>query len=618
MHYPTWTGAVYHDGSALYLQPSQPYQLGQQVTVRLRTPLDAPITQAFIRICPDGEQTFVAMQPAERSETAQWWQGQITLSMPRTGYRFWLMTEQGGWWLSAAGIQRSTPTDASDFKLLADYHAPTWVHSAVFYQIFPDRFCDGEPSNNVVDGEYQVYGVPTIARQWGEAPQKATGGVEFFGGDLQGIRQKLEYLDQLGINALYLTPIFTAPSNHKYDTADYLQIDQHFGGEAALAELRQASQRYQMKLMLDIVLNHCGYTHHWFTAAQADAHAPTADYFSWTAHPNEYESWLGHRSLPKLNYTSQGLRQAIYGSEQAIIRHWLRQPYAIDGWRIDVANMLARQGPSQLGHKIGRALRSAVKAEAPEAYLLGEHFYDGSNHLQGDELDASMNYRGFTFPTLQWLVGFDMASVWNLAWEDRALLPSQALGEQWLAFLAVIPWQIALQQFNLLDSHDTPRLLTIVGGNRALHQVAVTLQMTFPGVPCIYYGDEVGMQGGGDPYCRGCMPWDAQAWDHELLAFYRALIGLRRSSSALSVGGFQLLLAEGDTVAFMRRSADECLLIVAQRAATSIPPIPMLAAGLADGTIFVHGDDATEIAIQSGALNIPQTGIGASIWRMQG
>ncbi len=613
----SWLDTVHHDGSPLYVQP-QAAGLGAQVTLRLRVSQAAPIRQVFIRICPDGEQTMVPMQPAEQQAAVQWWQGQITLSMPRTGYRFWLLTDDGGWWFSQAGIAQATPTDTSDFRMLANFAAPDWVRSSVFYQIFPDRFADGDPANNVQSGEYLCNGQPVIARPWGAPPRshQESGGVEFFGGDLPGITQHLDYLSDLGVNALYLNPIFSAPSNHKYDTADYRTVDPHFGGDAALVELRAATAARDMRLMLDIVLNHCGVAHHWFTAAQADRSAPSADFFVWHDHPDDYESWLGHTSLPKLNYASAHLRQEIYAGEDAIIRHWLRPPYSIDGWRLDVANMLARQGATQLGHKIGRALRRAVKHENPDAYLLGEHFYDGTAHLGGDELDASMNYRGFTFPLLQWLAGFDMASVWNLPWADTARLPTAALVEQWRAFLAAIPWQIALQQFNLLNSHDTPRLRTIVNDDLDLLRVAVTLQMTFPGVPSIYYGDEVGMAGGGDPFCRACMDWNSATWDHELRDWYKAIIALRRSSPALSSGGLQLLYGAEHTLAFMRAHPAESLLVIASRAHGPPPLIPLHAAGLPDGTQLRRVGSNIVLTVANGHLHPPANGPLASIWRV--
>ena len=267
--------SVHHDGSPRYVV-GVPSGLGTTVTVRLRAGLDAPVERVFLRTSPDGEQTITPMRQTRADVACRWWEAELPLRATCNAYRFWLLTPEGGWWLTAAGLTRYTPTDATDFKILARYQAPAWVQDAVFYQIFPDRFADGEPANNVRDSEYEAYGQPVVARPWGERPRphSKSGGVEFFGGDLQGILQRLAYLEDLGVSALYLTPIFTAPSNHKYDVADYKAVDIHCGGDEALIALRQALSRRGMRLMLDIVPNHCSATHPWFLRALDDPGAP--------------------------------------------------------------------------------------------------------------------------------------------------------------------------------------------------------------------------------------------------------------------------------------------------------------------------------------------------------
>jgi alpha-glucosidase len=519
--------------------------------------------------------------------------------MLRTGYRFLLASDAGNLWYNAAGVVGHYPTDANDFKLLAEARAPAWVRDAVFYQIFPDRFADGDPSNNVRDGEYRYGSKSVVARAWGALPDKATGGSEFFGGDLQGITRRLDYLMDLGVNSLYLNPIFVAPSNHKYDVADYERVDPHLGGDAALVALREALDARGMRLMLDIVPNHCGVTHPWFIAAQADPKAPTAEFFTFTKHPDEYATWLGVRTLPRLDYRSERLRAVMYAGQDAVLRKWLCPPFRIDGWRIDVANMLGRQGPHNLGHKLGRGIRRAVKAERPDAYLIGEHFFDGTPHLQGDELDATMNYQGFTFPVWRWLAGREVGTH---AWADPTPLPTEELAAQWTAFRAAIPWQIATQQLNLLDSHDTPRLRTILGGDLGRVRVAAALLFTFPGVPCVYYGDELGLEGGPDPDCRRCMPWDEAAWDHDLRAFFQTLARLRREAPALRWGGFQLLYAAGDTVAYQREAPEERLLVVARRADDGLRALPVRHGGLADGLRLRDLPGGAEVSVQGGYL----------------
>jgi alpha-glucosidase len=615
MFHPHWTDSVHHDGSPRYVVTRKDSS-GTGVTLRLRAGLDAPIEHVFLRTYPDGEQDLTPMHLVSMDAIDRWWEVEYRLSMPSTNYRFFLITSEGGWWLTAAGMVRHTPTDATDFKILARHHSPSWLQGSVFYQIFPDRFADGDPSNNVCSGEYLCYGKPVVARPWGERPNPKTGGTEFFGGDLQGIVQHLDYLEELGVSALYLTPIFTAPSNHKYDVADYKQVDPHFGGDAALLALRQALDERGMRLMLDIVPNHCGVTHPWFLAAQADPTAQTAEFFTFHRRPDDYESWLGVRSLPKLNYRSERLREVMYAGQDSIMRYWLRPPFRADGWRIDVANMLARQGESQLGHKIGRGIRRAVKAESPDAYLLGENFFDATPHLQGDELDACMNYRGFSLPLLHWLSGIDTVQFWRPEWTDTHPLPTEALAAEWQAFLSAIPWQVATQQFNLLGSHDTPRIMTIVGGDEARARVAATLLFTYPGVPCVYYGEELGLVGGRDPDNRCCMPWDPHKWNSGLREFYQALIQLRRTSPALLWGGFNLFYAAGETLAFLREAPEERLLIVARRNNDQLTALPVRHAGLPDGLHLREVLTGTEAVVEGGML--PLVGlpsVGAQIWR---
>ncbi|HLI05212.1 MAG TPA: maltodextrin glucosidase [Ktedonobacteraceae bacterium] len=616
-----WSHSVHHDGSSCYVSAHEPIALGSTVKLRVRTSLDAPVESIFLRTNPDGEQHITPLQLIAKDAAACWWEGEIEIKMLKNNYRFLLLTREGHWWLTAAGMLRYTPTDASDFRLLARYQAPTWVHDTVFYQIFPDRFADGDPSNNVRDGEYLCYGKPVVARFWGELPnqQRGMGGIEFFGGDLQGIIQHLDYLQDLGINALYLTPIFTSPSNHKYDIIDYRHVDPHFGGDEALLTLRRALDERGMRLMLDLVPNHCSSQHPWFLAALADATAPSAEFFTFYRRPDDYETWHGIHSLPKLNYQSARLREEMYSGEDSVARHWLKPPFRIDGWRVDVANMLARQGESQLEHTVGRGLRRAIKSIAPHAYLIGENFFDGSPQLQGDELDATMNYRGFSIPLQQWLVGYDASLAWRPGLQEPDMLPTPALAEQWRAFMAAIPWQIATQQFNLLDSHDTRRIQTVVGGDEMLARIAVVLLFTFPGTPSVYYGDEIGMGGGTDPDSRRCMIWDERAWNGGRRAFYQQLIHLRRSSPALRHGGLHGLYAAGETIAFLREAPKERLLVVARRAADGLTALPVRHGGLPDGLVLQEIISGARAVVEQGMLslaNMPAPGV--QIWQGDG
>jgi alpha-glucosidase len=309
----------------------------------------------------------------------------------------------------------------------------------------------------------------------------------------------------------------------------------------------------------------------------------------------------------------------MYTGDNSVACYWLRPPYCIDGWRVDVANMLARQGESQLGHKVGRGLRRAVKSVSPHVYLMGENFFDGTSHLQGDELDATMNYQGFSAPLQRWLVGFDPSLVWRLDVHTPDLLPVEALATQWRTFLGAIPWQIAMQQFNLLGSHDTRRIQTIVGGDETLACIAVTLLFTFPGIPSVYYGDEIGMVGSNDPDCRRCMIWEKHQWNAERREFYQKLIRLRLTSPALRHGGFQILYAAGQTLAFLREIPEERVIVVARRAADGLVALPVQHGGLPDGMVLTESISGTETMVEQGMLSLaslPQ--VGMQVWRWSG
>jgi len=624
----SWIESVHHDSSLLYVKLEHE-KLGTTVTIKIRADIDAPIKAIYLRTCPDGEQSLTPMYPisadsltgdfyAKTINVCQWWETKVVITMKHFNYRFFIHSINGSWWFSGAGIQQHTPLDHTDFKLLVDFNAPCWIRDSVFYQIFPDRFADGDKKSNVKSDEYLCYNQPVISRPWGELPRPhgETGGVEFFGGDLVGVYKNLDYLTELGINAIYLNPIFTAPSNHKYDTADFLNIDPHFGGNSALVKLRQELNKKEMRLMLDIVLNHCGATHPWFIDAQTNPNSETAEFFTFYSRPNNYASWLGISSLPKLNYRSEKLRNRMYAAQDSILRHWLRPPFSIDGWRIDVANMLARQGEAQLGHKIGRGIRRAVKAEFPEAYLLGEHFHDGTAHLQGEELDASMNYRGFTFPLLNWLAGFDIDKAFVKDLDTSQTLPTEAFAKQLQNFLATIPWQIATQQFNQLGSHDTPRILTLVGEDVEKAKLAATLLLTYPGIPCVYYGDEIGLAGKADPDNRRCMVWNKKKWNQKLYQHYHSLIRLRRSSTALCWGGFQIIYAANQTFAFLRESEQERIIVVVKRGKDKLKDLPVRHAAIADGTAWEELISRQERNVHHGQLSLGKhSAVAMQIWR---
>ena len=614
---PTWLQSIHHDGSPNYVSRLYP-RLGKTVQIRIRTAQDAPVRRIFLRFFPDGEQSFLPLEKEQLFASVQWWHCQLPVKEPVVTYRFLIETEDGIWHLTAAGPVAHEPRDDTDFRILTNYQAPAWVHSTVFYQIFPDRFANGDPSTDPRPEEYEYRGQRPLTFPWNQPPANDTYfPLVFYGGDIPGISQHLDHLERLGVNALYLNPIFTAPSNHKYDVVDYEHVDPHFGGNDALIALRQALSERGIRYILDIVPNHCGFWHPWFQKAQQDSQAPEADYFTFHNHPDGYEHWLSAWSLPKLNYRSQALRQIIYQKPDSVFRRWLQPPFAADGWRVDVANMLGKQGAIQLNAEIGQGIRQAVKETRPDAYLLAENFFDASPSLQGDQWDAVMNYMGFTIPLWHWLRGYYVGAH---GLEGRigspVAYPTRAMIQTWQDRQAAAPWAITLQQYNQLDSHDVPRIRTIVNDNDNLLRLALIVQFTFPGVPSVYYGDEIGLV--NDPHLaqRGCMNWDEGAWDHDLFAFYQRLIALRRESPVLQVGGFQVLLVEEDTFAFQREGVSGRFLTLAHRSETPRPAsaTPIAHSGLPDGTRLREYFTGQEILVTNGLLPLPELKQGATLW----
>lgn len=602
---PDWARAVHHDGSEVYI--SNPYPtLGETVTISLRVPSAAPLTGVYCRVLEDGEFRHPAMTRKQVSDAFHIWSLEWPILQPRTEYSFKLLTAEGSFYVSTQGVSRADHPVFHDFLILADYQAPHWVREAVFYQIFPDRFHNGDPANDVQPGEWMREGAPTTRMAWGDIPQvwEKARSVDFAGGDLQGITQKLAYIQSLGANALYLTPIFRAASNHRYDASSFNEIDPHVGGDEGLAELRRALDERDMKLVLDITPNHVGITHDWYTDAVADLNAPSAEYFIYNEQHRTFETWLGVASLIKLNYNSQKLRDEMYRKRDSALRRWLAEPYRIDGWRLDVANMVGNLREAQLDHEVWADMRPYIKHDNPQAYLLGEFFQDGTPHTQGAELDAAMNYQGWNTPTRRWLGGADLGISDGKAWGDPVPMPTEAVVEQYRRFMGAVPYVIALQQFNQLCSHDTTRILHVAQGDKALVKLGIALLMAYPGVPCLYYGDEIGMEGGKDPDNRRTMPWDEADWDHDLLAYTRQWTALRGQQHALQHGGYQLLHGQGDTIAFLRHSQQQKLVFIGHRGTTLTVSVYVGSGGFSEGATLTDVLSGTVYTIQDGSISV--------------
>lgn len=540
---------------------------GARLWLRVRTRGPRPL-HAFVRTEPDHEERLTPLLAEGAPDARGWtgWHAEVAVAThdPLTRYAFRFVFADHQAWLAADGLHPGEPDPTVHFRHAAGHVAADWVWDSVFYQVFPDRFRNGDPTNDPRDGAWSVGGEPIVRRAWGDRPTRGMGSREFFGGDLQGVREGLDHAVDLGANALYLNPVFVSPSSHKYDTVDYGRVDPHLGGDAALGALLDDARRRGVRVVLDAVVNHTSERHPWFEEARAGIGAGTATgtrdhyVFPEPAHPDRYVGWAGVRTLPVLDFASAGVRAKVYEADDAILRRWLRPPWSIDGWRLDVIHMLGEGPGAARNHDHVAAMRRAIRAERPDAYVLGEHFFDATAWLQGHEEDGAMNYAGFLRPMLAFWAGIDFRGdpeVCDAAELDRRLTRTRAR----------LPWPVALSQFNLLSSHDVPRFLTRVGGDVDAFLAAHHALFAYVGTPSVYYGDEVGLEGGEDPDNRRPMPWQPEAWNRRVHSTLRRLAHLRRRHPALARGRYRTLLAEGDAFAFARVLADEAVVCVLHR-----------------------------------------------------
>lgn len=539
------------------------------------------------------------------------WRGEISLAsgQPRRRYSFKLLWADHQRWFTPQGFTRFPPARLEQFAIDLPDAGPQWVADQVFYQIFPDRFARSAARDADQDAVYYHHaaGREIVRKAWDEPLTGEAGGSTFYGGDLDGISEKLPYLKQLGVTALYLNPVFAAPSVHKYDTEDYRRVDPQFGGDAALLRLRHNTQRAGMRMILDGVFNHTGDSHPWFDRHQQGSggagHYPDSPWRDWFTFSEEGQAhnWLGYASLPKLDYRSTSLVNEIYAGEDSIVRHWLKAPWSMDGWRLDVVHMLGEGGGARNNLQHIAGITQAAKQTQPEAFVFGEHFGDARQWLQADAEDAAMNYRGFTFPIWGFLANTDISY-------DPQKIDAQTCMAWMDNYRAGLSHQQQLRMFNQLDSHDTARFKSLLGKDVARLPLAVVWLFSWPGVPCIYYGDEVGVDGNNDPFCRKPFPWDPALQDTQLLALYQRMAKLRKAQQALRYGGCQVIYAEDNVVVFVRVYKLQRVLVAINRGEACevvIEDSPLLNVA---GWTLLEGAGA----FQDGVLTLPA--ISASVW----
>ena len=623
--------ALFCDGTEGYVYPPEPKE-SELVTFRFRTAKD-DVDRVGLVTSAD---TYVMEKECTQGEF-DYYTFETRLGEEPFRYCFEVQSGTEKYYYGRCGISREI-LEYYNFVVVPGFSTPDWAKGAVMYQIFTDRFYNGDKSNDVETNEYYYIGdYSQRVTNWNKYP--ANMGVrEFYGGDLQGVMDKLDYLQDLGVEVVYFNPLFVSPSNHKYDIQDYDYIDPHYGkivddgGEVlpngvtdnsqatkykkrttglknleasneSFIKLVEELHRRGMKVILDGVFNHCGSFNKWMDreriyegeedyepGAYVSADSPYRSYFrffkegpeNWPYNGN-YDGWWGHDTLPKLNYEdSVKLENYIL----YIGRKWVSPPYNVDGWRLDVAADLGRS--NEYNHEFWQKFRRAVKDANPNALILAEHYGDPSDWLKGDEWDPVMNYDAFMEPVTWFLTGMEKHS--DEAREELLGNIDNFIGSMahHMSNMLTPSLQVAM---NELSNHDHSRFLTrtnhMVGRvehlgpeaaneyvNKAVMREAVVMQMTWVGAPTVYYGDEAGVCGFTDPDNRRTYPWGHE--DQELIAFHKEAIRIHKEHPALKTGSLKILGGEENILSYARfKGHDRIIVVINNRSERAEVKVPV-------------------------------------------
>ena len=559
------------------------------------------------------DNTQAEMTKAESDQLFDYYEYKITAGTEQVRYHFKVEAGQDVCLFNRLGATMDSQA-CFDFKITPGFHTPDWAKGAIMYQIFVDRFCNGDTNNDVETCEYVYIGRPVQhIEDWNKLPSAMDVGC-FYGGDIQGVWDKLDYIKSLGVEVIYLNPVFVSPSNHKYDCQDYEHIDPHFGriirdggclvdenavdnekaekyvvrsagkdnlkaSDDLFARFVEEIHRRGMRIILDGVFNHCGSFNKWLDVegiyrragdyepgAYESGDSPYRGFFrfhdeSQGAWPDNrtYDGWWGHDTLPKLNYeNSEKLVEYVLH----IARKWISPPYSVDGWRLDVAADLGHT--AEYNHEFWREFRRAVKAVNPDVLILAEHYGDPAPWLEGDQWDSIMNYDAFMEPLTWFLTGMEKHSD---SYNDSLWGDGEAFFNAMSYHMSRMQTNTVMTAMNQLSNHDHSRFLTrtnqtvgrigTMGGRQAEENVklcvlreAVVIQMTWPGAPTLYYGDEAGVCGWTDPDSRRTYPWGHE--NLELIEFHRYMAGIHKRLPVFRLGSIKPLLAEHHLIAYGR------------------------------------------------------------------
>jgi alpha-glucosidase len=574
----------HHDGSELYVQ-----RLGDAAELALRT-AEGDAGSVLLRYVRDGEARVIEASPSPGKGGEVWWRAELPLRSSVVSYRWLLAGGRGGYrCVNGDGVHRHETPPYGDFRLVRDRGGPDWHLDSVVYEVFLDRFGKSRERRPPSGG---------IPQRWDAVPDSRTQNphLEYYGGDLAGLERHLDHVDSLGANVVYLTPFFPAGSNHRYDPVSFDRVDEDLGGEHAFESLVRAARARGLRLVGDLSLDHCGSGHEWLLRAQSDPASPERSCFLFDrSEAYGYASWLRYKEMARFDWHSDELRSRM----AAVVRRWIDA--GLDGWRLGAAGSIGRYRDTDLNAEVARLVRSA----AGEALLIAEYWYDFQPDLDGRGWHGVMDYAGFLRPVWWWLRDQETEQT---MFDVFAAAPAPAYGGAELAslmrsFHAGVPWEASLHSWNVLESHDTPRFRNVTG-SRGRHLVGLGLQMTTPGVPMIFAGGELGLEGGSGYDARRTMPWDRpDQWDGALLREYRRLVALRRSHDALARGGMRYAHVGDDAVAYLRETKIERLLCLAARAPHEPITVPFR------NLTTLYGEDATD-----GTL--PGDGPAFHVWRI--
>ncbi|MBM7831970.1 alpha-glucosidase [Agromyces cerinus] len=625
---PPTTPAPHHDGSPLHVSTQTP-ALGETVRVRLRVPESfGPLTWVGTRSNPNREPRFDEASVVGTADGWRWWEAAVEVENPVHGYR-WLLVGADGrqHWLNQLGLSTVETRDHDDFRLVAHEPAPEWAASSVMYQVFPDRFAK---SGAAPFDELRAAGqLPewAIAADWSDPVDPVYPGrsKQLFGGDLDGVREQLDHLASLGVDLLYLTPVFPARSNHRYDATTFDLVDPLLGGDEALVRLVEEAHARGIRVIGDLTSNHSGDAHEWFRAAQADVSAPEREFYFF--HPSAgsgsaegYESWLGVPSLPKFDWSSAELRRRFIEGPDSVVARYLGAPFHLDGWRIDVANMTGRLGTADLNESVRRTIRRTMLEVKPDTLLLGESTNDAASDFQGDAWHGAMTYTPFTRPLWSWLLepGSPAGGGLGFALQRVPTFTGGDFHSAHVRFAAGFPWRTRLATMNALDTHDTPRFAT--HARTGALPAALGLAVTLPGIPVVWAGDEFGLTGEDGEASRTPMPWGSESSPEvaPVLETYRSLLRLRREHPVLATGGIRWLAVGDDAVAFVRESTEESVLVFAARSGATLSFDAAGLGGLSAADVAAPLYGTARVEASAGLVTLETEEAGFAAWSLPG